>query len=303
MRLIILTLWLLLSGGLMLQAQDDNGCNVPLALEPGELINTRPGIYIRNLPTRNGGIVEYLENSLTLSVAEGPVCAEGINWWRVLSPINYNNGWVGEREGRDGRFLIFDAEPDPETLCPTPLTLPPGTRTTVFTDVRVRQEPGLAGLVLTVAPAETEVVVVDGPVCVDVFNWWRVRVVVVGVLYDGWMAEGFEGQEWVEQPGLPSLEDGNLCGPPRPFTVGTRAYVGYNDGIPKNLRAAPGTDSDLLFTLVRGIGLEIIGGPVCANNMNWWQVRILSRPDVEGWLGEGGPGNFWIRRISTPQLR
>ena len=31
-----------------------------------------------------------------------------------------------------------------------------------------------------------------------------------------------------------------------------------------------------------------------AEGYNWWQIRILSRPDVTGWLSEGGPQGYWI---------
>ena len=52
--------------------------------------------------------------------------------------------------------------------------------------------------------------------------------------------------------------------------------------------------SVLIATLIDGIGFEILGAPICADGYNWWPVRILSRPDVQGWFAEGGPINYWI---------
>ena len=267
-------------------------CDPPLALTPGQLVNTRPGINIRNLPQLTGGVAEYLENSLTLRIEEGPVCASGINWWRVSGPVNYNPGWVAEREFFGGRYLIFPVI-DPALVCPTPLTLPPGTEAALFNGLRVRAEPGRAGLVLTVAPAGTVATVVEGPVCAEALNWWLVDLTVLGVAYRGWVAEGFDGRPFVDEPGAPP----EVCSVPLPFAVGSRGFVSYRDFTPRSLRAAPARESELLFTLIDGVAFEVLGGPVCADGFNWWNVQIISRPDAVGWIAEGVPGTYWVRGI------
>lgn len=267
-------------------------CEPPLALVPGQRLNTRPGINLRSQPDLSSAIVQYLENSTTLVALEGPVCQSGINWWRVRGPSNVSPGWVAEREFFGGRYLIFPVI-DPATVCPTPLTLPAGTQTALFNGLRVRAAPGLTGLVLTVAPASAVATVVDGPVCADGFNWWLVDVTVLGLVYRGWVAEGFAGRPFVDEPGEPPA----VCSPPLPFTVGSRGFVSYRDFQPKSLRAAPGRDAELLFTLIDGVAFEVIGGPVCADGFNWWHVQIISRPDAVGWIAEGVPGTYWVRGI------
>lgn len=54
MFLLLACLMLLMT--LPMQAQTAVPCGSPLAMTPGMRFNTRPGIYIRNLPTRSGGI-------------------------------------------------------------------------------------------------------------------------------------------------------------------------------------------------------------------------------------------------------
>lgn len=278
-------------------------CSQPLALVPGSIIYTRPGINIRNQPTLSGGVVQYLDQSITYRVTDGPVCADGVNWWQVRGPIGFNPGWVAEKESSFGRYLIFPAD-TLEPTCAEPLNLPVGERVPLLNGgIRVRAEPSLSALVLTVALIDTPVTIVGEPVCADDFNWWPVEAVNAGVTYRGWMAEGFAGEPWVQEELLRSEEAGTLCAPPLNIGVGTRAYVGYRDDEPKSLRAEPSLDAPLLYTLVEGIAFTVIGGPVCANNLNWWQIQIISRPDVTGWLAEGGTGNYWIRRFSAIELR
>lgn len=297
----LLLILLILSSGLPLAAQTEvPGCDEPLPLTVGARINTRPGIYIRNLPTLSGGIAQYLGASITFRVQGGPVCADGVNWWPVRGPVNFNPGWVAEREFAGGRFLIFAAEPNPETLCVEPLNLVAGSKLPLTSDVRIRQEPTLDGFVLHVALQGETVTVIDGPRCVDELNWWLVQVPFSGVIVQGWMAEGRFGRTFVTDPDLPSPDQ--ICGPALPMGVGDRAAVNVTDFKPKNLRTEPGLNAPIMYKLIEGIPFDIVGGPVCASNLNWWQVQIVSRPEVVGWLSEGGPGNYAIKRFTQDRF-
>lgn len=278
----------------------ETGCDEPLALSPGVRINTRPGINIRNLPTISGGIAEYLENSITFRVQEGPVCADGINWWRVRGPVNFNPGWVAEREAKGGRFLIFRADPDPATLCPEPLNFVPGSQFPLLNDVRIRREPTLGGLVLHVAEQGVTATIIDGPRCFEEINWWLVQVPYRDLILQGWMAEGRFGDTFILDPDLPPPDQ--ICGPALRLPIGSRAAVNVSDFRPKHLRSAPGLSSPVMFALIEGIPFDVLAGPVCADNLNWWQIQIVSRPEVIGWLSEGGPGNYAIRRFTQDRL-
>ena len=281
-------------------AAQDNGCDMPLSLSPNMRINTRPGINIRNLPTISGGIAEYLESSITFRIQEGPVCADGINWWRVRGPVNFNPGWVAEREALGGRYLIFRADPDPAELCPEPLNFVSGSRFPLLNDVRIRQQPSLDGLVLHVAEQGVTATIINGPDCFEEINWWLVQVPYRGLIIQGWMAEGRFGDTFIRDPDLPPPDQ--ICGPARRLPIGGRAAISVTDFKPKNLRSIPGLNSPILYGLIDGIPVDVLAGPVCADNLNWWQVQIVSRPEVIGWLSEGGPGNYAIRRFTQDRL-
>lgn len=302
--ILFLLLIIALLGSTLPATAQGTACGQPLDLTPGLRIHTRPGIYIRNLPTISGGIVEYLDSSITFRITDGPVCADGLNWWHVRGPINYDPGWIAEKESPTGRYLIFRADPDPATLCSAPIPLSIGQRVPVTSGgLRVRTEPGLEARVLTVALIDTEVTIVGGPQCVDKLNWWQITLPAsptTDVLVRGWVAEGYGGAvPWLALPPGPSLEAGNLCAPPmRGLGVGTQAYVNAaQTNVLRRIRSDPGTDAPVLYTMVDGVAFHIIAGPICANNLNWWQIQVITRPDVIGWLAEGGPGDYWIRRF------
>ena len=271
-------------------------CQPPLALIAGSTAFIRPGANIRSQPTLNSALVNYRDSSTTVVITGGPICADGLNWWQVRAPGE--DGWVAENF--NNVTLLVPGPPDLSQSCPEPLTLPVGTVLPLVSGgVRVRAEPGLSSLVLTVGLMGTEVTIMGDPVCADRLNWFPVQLVSVGVTYQGWMAEGFEGHRVVEEP----ISTDSVCAPPIRLSNGTRAYVNSNDPDPKNLRSEPGRDAPVLFTLIDGIGFTVIGGPVCTDGLNWWNIQILSRPDVVGWFAEGGPGNYWIRRIQSRELK
>jgi hypothetical protein len=268
------------------------GCAAPLNMPVGTTAFVRGGVYVRNAATASSPWVNYYEEAVEVTIVGGPVC-DGIlyNWWQVRGPGN--DGWVAE--GVPGNYFIRVGALPAGSVCPTAATLTVGGRANTLRDLRVREQPNDTSLVLTVAPAGSLVEIVDGPECGGGYNWWQVRVVVVNVLYTGWAVDGNAGAFWLQGE---VTGDTSVCAPPlASLAVGTQAYVDYNDHSPKSLRAAPDNEATLIASLLDGIGFEIIGGPICADSYNWWQVRILSRPDVSGWLAEGGPQGYWVTAI------
>ena len=69
--------------------------------------------------------------------------------------------------------------------------------------------------------------------------------------------------------------------PPGALAVGRSAVV-RADAVALNVRARPGTAGDIPIQVVLspGTAMEIIGGPVVADGMDWWQVRAGGS---EGW--------------------
>ncbi|MBL8119353.1 MAG: hypothetical protein JNJ78_17590 [Anaerolineae bacterium] len=269
------------------------GCPPPLPLGVGYTAYISGGVYVRNSPTASSPWVNYYQEAVTVTITDGPICdGTRYNWWRVSGPGN--DGWVAEGSTYDGYWMRVGPAPA-GVICPEAIALTVGQQTRLLAGVRVRQEPGRAGLVLTVAPADTLADVLDGPTCVNGYNWWQVQLTVLDVTYTGWIADGLAGLPLViDAEATPEPE----CAPPSLLRAGGQAYVQYTDQIPKNMRALPDLQSELVATLLDGIGFTILDGPVCADGYNWWQIQILSRPDVSGWLPD-----LWISMIKPEKFR
>ncbi|MCB9454449.1 MAG: SH3 domain-containing protein [Anaerolineaceae bacterium] len=262
------------------------GCAAPLSLTTGMTAYVRAGTYVRYGPDASSPYVNYYAEAVTVTITGGPVCDQNYNWWQVRGPGD--DGWVAE--GRPGAYWITPAGGGAAVVCGTSEVFTPGEKSRLLAGLRVRAEAGLSGLVLTVAPQGALVDILAGPVCANGYNWWQIQVPVVGVSYTGWVAEGQPGgATWLG----PEVEP-EVCAPPLPMHLGTQGYVNYKDMSPKHLRTGPTLSAATIVRLLDGIGFEVIGGPVCTDSYNWWQVRILTT-DVTGWLAEGGPPNYWIQ--------
>jgi hypothetical protein len=266
------------------------GCFDPLAIEAGSTITVRGGVNIRSAPSISAPWLANFPEFRNFIAVEGPVCGDNYLWWRIRG--HGVTGWVAERNNAMS-FITSVQAVRTAVVCPTPLELAIGEQIELVTGVRVREEPSLQSRVITVAPLGGIATILSGPTCAEGYNWRRVQVTVANFPYEGWLVEGssvIPDTFYLEiTPEVP-------CLPPLALAPGDRARVGYRDGMPKNLRAAPGEDGEVLYTLVIGVPFEITGGPVCIDGMNWWQVRILSTIPAAGWLAEGGPrGNYWIR--------
>jgi hypothetical protein len=248
-----------------------------------------PGVNVRNLPSLSGAVVNYYTNATLLRITDGPICEHGYNWWRVEGAGN--PGWV--IEGRPERYFLSAAipTPDPSKICFAPLALVPG-QTRTLTGVRVHQDADLASLALTVVPINTRITVLEGPVCANRINWWRVSVPFGNTSVEGWVGEGFPGNHWLES-NAPAATAAAFCPRPLRLALGTRVGITYDDAVARSLRAAPSTSAALVERLIGGVALELIGGPVCADGFNWWQARVLTT-EVTGWVAEGRPGNYWF---------
>lgn len=270
-------------------------CSEPLPLIIGQNIYNRPGVFIRNLPSRSGGRAAYHASSVTLRVVGGPVCAEGLNWWQVEGPVN--PGWIAE--GTPDFRLIF---PDDTYIvgdnCAAPLALGDGGALRLIYSARVRHVPGFSARVLGVMAANTPLSVRGEPECVDGSNWWPVWAPSGGAFVEGWMAQSDDdGTPLVTAETVTALGDASACAPPyHRLAEGVRAVVTYRGTQPKNLRTAPSLSAGIVNQLVEGIAVDLLDGPVCADGLNWWQVRVVGSPETSGWMAEGGTaaGGYWL---------
>ncbi|MCI0710548.1 MAG: SH3 domain-containing protein [Chloroflexi bacterium] len=66
-----------------------------------------------------------------------------------------------------------------------------------------------------------------------------------------------------------------------------------------NLRNAPGRDSSGVAIIPSGSIVFILEGPRCVDGFTWWRVR---NNEVEGWLPEGGGGEYWLAPAGNPGM-
>ncbi|MFN8448703.1 MAG: SH3 domain-containing protein [Anaerolineae bacterium] len=269
-----------------------NGCYVPLSLAIGSDVFLRGGVNVRHLPSLSGALVNYYPEPVILTLDQGPVCADGYNWWHVSG--SGEPGWAVE--GKPGRYFLQTAIDPRTTNCAAPQeTITVGGRVQAVTGSRVRQSPDNSATVITVIQPGMQIVVVDGPRCFEGLNWWKVRVLYgnTTALVDGWIAEGYPDGYFVQ--GLTVSGDfAPTCLTALRLHSGTRAAVTYRDGVPRRLRAEPSTSGAVIAELLDGIEFEVINDQrVCADGYNWWQVRIVAT-GLTGWLAEGVPGNYWF---------
>ncbi len=278
-----------------------------LPLSPNEVVFIKSGVNVRATPSQSGALVwntvynntdedgRILDpKSIAVTILEGPVCDGGFYWWRVGGLEE--TGWVAEGRPDKGGYFFLVAGIDFQT-CPDSLyTFTVGETATLFGNARVRTTPSLEGQVKTVAPYQSDVLVLDGSQCADGFIWWRVRVTVANEAYEGWMAESEDGIYYLTPKNLPSFADGTLCAaPPRFLYVGARGFVADLTGRTHALRAIPNPNGALLATLVNNVPFMIEGGAVCNDGVNWWQVRVLGSVQIVGWIAEGSPAvGYWL---------
>lgn len=65
-------------------------------------------------------------------------------------------------------------------------------------------------------------------------------------------------------------------------------------GLPNNLRAEPHSDAEELGEIPSGGTMTVITGPVCANNLPWWQVNYGG---LVGWTAEGYGDEYWLEPV------
>lgn len=272
-------------------------CLTPLDFRVGDTIVLIGGISIRAQPNPDSALLIQFPDRREFTIVGGPVCRDGFNYWHIQG--HGLTGWAAEGRIDVYWMSLVRRSGEPLVPCLTPLKLVTGEKFKITFNVRVRAEPTLESFTRTVVPSGDTVTILEGPTCADGYNWWKVRAVVLGVTYDGWMAEASRArtQTYINPP---TREPGSICDFPLYLDIGERVRVIYNDGIPKRLRSAPSTSAPVLYELIQEVPMIIIGGPVCADTYNWWQVRVLASTEVIGWIAEGGPAQYWIAKNQLP---
>ena len=133
--------------------------------------------------------------------------------------------------------------------------------------------------------------VIDGPECQGDFTWWKVELADGR---QGWVAEGIEELYFIAPYFDRDLTGEPVCegAPPSRVAAGQMGYVTYNNGLPLNVRDAPGGAQ--VAQLAEGTRFTITGGPECQGAFVWW--RIETEDGRQGWVAEGSAVRYFIAR-------
>lgn len=178
-------------------SETPNSCNAETTLAIG-----RPAEVYLNTRIRTAAGLDALTQTIvsageTVLVLGGPECVDGWRWWQVQATvldITYQ-GWMAETFYE--RTLVADVDADAEdSFCGDPLVFQVGQRG--FVDYGagppkyLRDAAGLIGTPMFSLVRNVPFVIVDGPVCRNDLNWWKIRVLASTEVI-GWMAEGSSG--------------------------------------------------------------------------------------------------------------
>lgn len=125
---------------------------------------------------------------------------------------------------------------------------------------------------------------------------------VFDVVYITPMGSEFTLQSLATPPDSPSTVVGDVvqapqqtCGaaPPPRLTVGESARVTFTDGSSLNIRT--GAAGEFIMQIPEGTRVQIVGGPVCADNFLWWELTLESEDvTVGGWAAEGDAEDYYL---------
>ena len=151
------------------------GCEEPRWIQDGQATVvelpdiTTNGLILRTEPSFMADQVVQIAafHKRPLVVREGPICREGVNWYRVI--WNGYPGYVPEKNQK-GQYLIG-------SFCPNKYYVHPGDTAfvdTKFSNLVVRSKPSLNGAVITKLDDRTIVEIIDGPYCFDENTWFYI---------------------------------------------------------------------------------------------------------------------------------
>lgn len=135
-----------------------------------------------------------------LLVIDGPRCNDGWGFWKVR--YEGKVGWVGE-VGPEGLYnLIPPANSESCPIIDHVVEIGDRARVTPGLGNRIRAEAGLDGEQIGTARPGVAFRVLDGPVCLDGYWWWKIsypRTNGTGRII-GWIVEGDSetGEAWIE---------------------------------------------------------------------------------------------------------
>jgi uncharacterized protein YgiM (DUF1202 family) len=209
-------------------------------------------LNIRAKASIAGSVNATIPRGTQAKVLEGPLPAGGFRWYRLETA--YGRGWAVEQ------YLVPKGTAKPLTK----FLVGDAVAVKDRDGLRMRSKPGLGGTHIRSLPYGTSGVVVGAAKLADGISWLEIQTRL--------------GTGWVGEPYLTSADDGPDT--ESKFERGDTVRIA-TDVV--NLRAAPGTNREVLRTLGNGIVGRVTEPSSAANNM-WW-VRIDTAYGI-GWVAE-----------------
>jgi LysM repeat protein len=239
--------------------------SVALRNQPG---TSWPSVVIGQMPLGN-----------LFTVLAGPTCANGYYWWQV----NYNGVTAWAAEGDVGGYWL---EPVGSVSCTLATRLQAGKigRVLPGTPNILRSQPGTGSSSPEIGqiPGGGLFRVIQGPQCVEGYNWWQVTYNGV----TGWTVEGQGTAYWTE----PVQCSQSLVSQLLPNTVAR-----VTPGLPNRMRITPDSSSAVIGEIPGGATFSIVSGPQCGpEGWLWWQVNYNG---TVGWTAEGDATTYWLEPV------
>lgn len=228
----MLGILLVMSGALLPQTvQAQGACALPARLKVGDAVEVISGAANR---LRSGPGLSYGKLAVNVKpgavwyVQQGPVCADGINWYRVAA---YDaEGWTAEGQAGYGYYLGRTKRSPQEgatTVSCASARLQVGMVVAVSDGVRqrVHREARKSSPQTAWLYPDAPVTLVKGPVCADGWVWWYISG--DGGRLTGWTSEGDGPKAWLAPVAVRqgTTAAGAGAGATTPTLVGT-AQVG-----------------------------------------------------------------------------
>jgi uncharacterized protein YgiM (DUF1202 family) len=224
------------------------------------LVDT-PRLNCRTGPGLNYAVDRIMESGEVMTVINGPVAAAGYHWFRLAMDSGDIAWAIGEGLAPTGGAT----DPGDDSA------FPKGAEVIVNTDLlNLRSGAGLSKSVIMTLPYGTWLIVSNGPMAADGYNWFEVEI-RNGDL--GWVAGAF----------LAYSTDGGDDGWIPYFAVGDTAVI---DTPRLNCRTGPGLSYPVDHVMNGGEEVTVLDGPIAANGYHWYQLE-MANGDIAWAIGEG----------------
>ncbi len=144
--------------------------NIPLVIGERAQVIANAGINVREFSSTVANEVGKLSPGDIVEVLEGPFTSEDLFWWRIRTLDELYEGMVAE--GREGTEYLA---PVANMRVPANRNPRRGDIVRVTAALNIRRDPGVSSPQLATLEADTELLVIDGPVHQGGYDWYQLQ--------------------------------------------------------------------------------------------------------------------------------